>query len=148
MENPIILIAGGIILGLLIGYIGAKVLEKNNASKLIKGAKKSAAAIIKEANIEASKIAGIGISYQMHGLVVVDKKGTPLRDSIIWCDSRAVEIGDEAFEAIGKEKCMSHLLNSPGNFTASKLKWVKDNEPELYQKIHKVPEHQQLILRQ
>lgn len=92
---------------------------------------------IKEANIDASKIIGIGISYQMHGLVVVDKAGKFLRNSIIWCDSRAVEIGNQAFAAIGEEKCAAHLLNSPGNFTASKLKWVKENEPEIYAKIHK-----------
>ncbi|WP_289665513.1 xylulokinase [Flavobacterium panacagri] len=92
---------------------------------------------IKEANIDASKIQGIGISYQMHGLVIVDKEGAPLRNSIIWCDSRAVEIGNTAFAEIGEEKCMSHLLNSPGNFTASKLKWVKENEPAVYNKIAK-----------
>ncbi|MBD0724239.1 carbohydrate kinase [Flavobacterium sp. L1I52] len=92
---------------------------------------------IKEAGIDASKITGVGISYQMHGLVVVNKEGKSLRNSIIWCDSRAVEIGDHAFEEIGEEQCTSHLLNSPGNFTASKLVWVKDNEPEIYNQIHK-----------
>ncbi|GAA4238607.1 FGGY-family carbohydrate kinase [Postechiella marina] len=92
---------------------------------------------IKEANIDASKIVGIGISYQMHGLVVVDKQGEPLRDSIIWCDSRAVDIGNKAFTEIGEEKCADKLLNSPGNFTASKLKWVRDNEPEVYAQIYK-----------
>ncbi|CAI8353994.1 MAG: Xylulose kinase [Flavobacterium sp. SCGC AAA160-P02] len=93
--------------------------------------------IIRKTAIEPSKISGIGISYQMHGLVVVDSKGNPLRNSIIWCDSRAVEIGNMAFSELGENKCMSHLLNSPANFTASKLKWVKDYEPELYDKIHK-----------
>lgn len=92
---------------------------------------------IREANIEASKITGVGISYQMHGLVIVDAAGNALRNSIIWCDSRAVEIGNEAFAEIGEQKCMEHLLNSPGNFTASKLKWVKENEPEIYSKIYK-----------
>lgn len=92
---------------------------------------------IKEANIDASKITGVGISYQMHGLVVVDKDGKSLRNSIIWCDSRAIEIGDKAFEDLGEEQCATHLLNSPGNFTASKLTWVKENEPEIYAKIHK-----------
>ncbi|MFL9831242.1 FGGY family carbohydrate kinase [Flavobacterium sp. ST-87] len=92
---------------------------------------------IKEANIDASKITGVGISYQMHGLVVVDKNGKSLRNSIIWCDSRAVEIGDKAFEDLGEEQCASHLLNSPGNFTASKLTWVKENEPEIYSQIYK-----------
>ena len=83
-------------------------------------------------------IAAIGITYQMHGLVMVDKTQKVLRNSIIWCDSRAVEIGDKAFEAIGKEKCLSHLLNSPGNFTASKLAWVKLHEPEVYANTDKV----------
>ncbi|GAA3610455.1 FGGY family carbohydrate kinase [Flavivirga amylovorans] len=92
---------------------------------------------IKEANIDASLISGIGISYQMHGLVVVDKQGTPLRNSIIWCDSRAIEIGNLAFDALGHDTCTEKLLNSPGNFTASKLKWVRENEPELYSKIYK-----------
>ncbi|MFP5040279.1 xylulokinase [Parasediminibacterium sp. JCM 36343] len=83
-------------------------------------------------------IAAIGIAYQMHGLVCVDKNQHVLRDSIIWCDSRAVPYGDAAFTAIGEEKCLSHLLNSPGNFTASKLAWVKDNEPHIYEQIDKI----------
>ncbi|MDG2433766.1 FGGY family carbohydrate kinase [Flavobacterium sp.] len=87
--------------------------------------------------ISRTQIKGIGISYQMHGLVLVDKIGNPLRKSIIWCDSRAVAIGNEAFNTIGTEKCSSHLLNSPANFTASKLKWVKDNEPEIYSQVYK-----------
>ena len=85
-----------------------------------------------------NEISAIGISYQMHGLVCVDKEGKPLRPSIIWCDGRAVPYGNAAFEAIGGEKCLSHLLNSPGNFTAAKLAWVKENEPELFAKIHKI----------
>lgn len=84
------------------------------------------------------EIAAIGIAYQMHGLVLVDKDQHVLRNSIIWCDSRAVEIGDEAFENIGREKCLYHLLNSPGNFTASKLAWVKQNEPALFEKADKL----------
>jgi xylulokinase len=83
-------------------------------------------------------IASIGIAYQMHGLVLVDQQQQVLRHSIIWCDSRAVEIGEKAFHAIGEEKCLSCLLNSPGNFTASKLAWVKENEPAVYEKIDKV----------
>jgi xylulokinase len=83
-------------------------------------------------------IAAIGISYQMHGLVVVDKNNQVLRDSIIWCDSRAVEIGNKAFDAIGPSKSLQHLLNSPGNFTASKLAWVKQNEPAVYEQIEKI----------
>jgi len=88
-------------------------------------------------NVSANQIKGIGISYQMHGLVLVDKTGKPLRNSIIWCDSRAVQIGNDAFNAIGEEICSTQLLNSPANFTASKLKWVQENEPEIYKNIYK-----------
>ena len=84
------------------------------------------------------EIGAIGISYQMHGLVCVGKDGKPLRPSIIWCDSRAVPYGEAAFKTLGPERCLSHLLNSPGNFTAAKLAWVKDNEPEIYSQIDKV----------
>jgi len=87
---------------------------------------------------DPQKIAAIGISYQMHGLVLVDKNQNVLRDAIIWCDSRAVEIGEAAFHKIGAETCSSCLLNSPGNFTASKLAWVKNNEPETYKQIDKI----------
>ncbi|PIB22789.1 xylulokinase [Maribacter sp. 4G9] len=93
--------------------------------------------LIKTHGISSEEIIGIGISYQMHGLVVVDADQKVLRNSIIWCDSRAVPIGQKAFEEIGEEKCSEYLLNSPSNFTASKLKWVKDNEPEIFAKIHK-----------
>jgi len=90
------------------------------------------------AKISGNDIVAIGISYQMHGLVIVDKQQNVLRPSIIWCDSRATEIGNKAFNEIGNEKCLNTLLNSPGNFTASKLKWVKQNEPSVYQKIDKI----------
>lgn len=94
--------------------------------------------IMSASSADPREIKAIGISYQMHGLVCVDKDMTPLRPSIIWCDSRAVPYGQKAFDAIGHELCLSHLLNSPGNFTASKLAWVKENEPELYSKIYKI----------
>jgi len=94
--------------------------------------------VMRTSGIKPDSIKGIGISYQMHGLVLLGKNKEILRPSIIWCDSRAVEIGNKAFQEIGKEKCLSHLLNSPGNFTASKLKWVKDNEPEIYSRIWKI----------
>ena len=88
--------------------------------------------------INAHDIKAIGISYQMHGLVCVDRDMNVLRPSIIWCDSRAVPYGDGAFAALGKDYCLSHLLNSPGNFTAAKLAWVKENEPQLYKRIWKI----------
>ena len=87
--------------------------------------------------MDPGDVAAIGISYQMHGLVCVDKDLKPLRPAIIWCDSRAVPYGQKAFEALGAERCLGHLLNSPGNFTASKLAWVKENEPEIYGKTYK-----------
>ena len=83
-------------------------------------------------------VAAIGIAYQMHGLVCVDKAGDVLRPAIIWCDSRAVPYGQRALEALGTEQCLSHLLNSPGNFTAAKLAWVKENEPDTYARIDKI----------
>ena len=93
--------------------------------------------ILSNAKIQSDTIKAIGISYQMHGLVVVDKDARVLRPSIIWCDSRAVEIGRRAFDSIGKEHCLDSLLNSPGNFTASKLRWVRENELNIYAGIHK-----------
>ncbi|NNM17614.1 MAG: carbohydrate kinase [Croceitalea sp.] len=93
--------------------------------------------IKKTHNIHEKDIKGIGIAYQMHGLVVLDKEGNPLRNAIIWCDSRAVAIGHEAFEKIGASYCKENLLNSPANFTASKLAWVKKQEPEIYTKVYK-----------
>jgi xylulokinase len=100
--------------------------------KNLKAATKS---VMEQANVNPVEIAAIGISYQMHGLVLVDKDLKLIRDSIIWCDSRAVPYGEKAFAGIGEEKCLSHLLNSPGNFTLSKLAWVKENEPENYAKL-------------
>ena len=93
--------------------------------------------ILSESNVNAEDIKAIGISYQMHGLVVVDKNLEVLRPSIIWCDSRAVNIGDQAYEHLGKAYCNHNLLNSPGNFTASKLAWVKQNEPGIYERVYK-----------
>jgi xylulokinase len=87
---------------------------------------------------EIEKIQAIGISYQMHGLVLIDRKGSVLRNAIIWCDSRAVPYGEKAFRELGETRCLTHLLNSPGNFTASKLAWVKDQEPELFRSIDKI----------
>ncbi len=101
-------------------------------------AKQALAKVMKQADAKGEDIKAIGISYQMHGLVCVGKDLKPLRPAIIWCDSRAVPYGERAFRELGEEKCLSHLLNSPGNFTAAKLAWVKENEPDLYQKIYKI----------
>ncbi len=94
--------------------------------------------VAEKSGADLKEVKAIGISYQMHGLVCVDKEGNALRPSIIWCDGRAVPYGNAAFEAIGGEQCLSHLLNSPGNFTAAKLAWVKENEPDVYARIHKI----------
>ncbi len=93
--------------------------------------------LLSEYAIDKKDVKGIGISYQMHGLVLTDKKGQVLRPGIIWCDSRAVAIGEKAYSELGSEKCATHLLNSPANFTASKLAWVKENEPDIYDAAHK-----------
>jgi len=100
--------------------------------------KQALAEIKAEPGFDPADIAAIGISYQMHGLVCVDSDRNVLRSSIIWCDSRAVAIGDAAAAAIGRDKCLENLLNLPGNFTASKLKWVKDNQPDIFARIDKI----------
>ncbi len=87
--------------------------------------------VMRASNVDAAEVIGIGIAYQMHGLVLVDESLRPLRPAIIWCDSRAVSIGDRAFHALGPERCLQTLLNSPGNFTGSKLRWVRENEPDI-----------------
>ena len=94
--------------------------------------------VLQKSGVKAEEIQAIGISYQMHGLVCVDKQQQALRPSIIWCDSRAVPYGEKAFKELGETRCLQHLLNSPGNFTASKLAWVRENEPDLYEKIDKI----------
>ena len=94
--------------------------------------------ILSDSGVDSKDIKAIGISYQMHGLVCVDRNQQVLRPAIIWCDSRAVSYGQKAFETLGEEQCLSHLLNSPGNFTASKLAWVKENEPQVYEQIYKI----------
>ena len=93
--------------------------------------------VLRDTRVDAHDIRAIGITYQMHGLVLVDKDLQVLRPSIIWCDSRAVPYGNRALEALGNDYCLQHLLNGPGNFTAAKLSWVKENEPELFARIHK-----------
>lgn len=100
--------------------------------------KAATADVLSQNKINVKDIAAIGISYQMHGLVCVDKDKNVLRPAIIWCDSRAVQIGEEAFSELGRSQCLTHLLNTPGNFTASKLAWVKRNEPEIFEKIDKI----------
>ena len=100
--------------------------------------KQATADVLAQSKADKHDIRAIGISYQMHGLVCVDKNLRPLRDAIIWCDSRAVPFGQKAFSDLGSERCLSHLLNSPGNFTASKLEWVRQNEPDTFNNIYKV----------
>ena len=101
-------------------------------------AKLSLQKVMSDTSVKGEDIKAIGISYQMHGLVCVDKDMNVLRPSIIWCDSRAVPYGEKALESIGRDVCLSRLLNSPGNFTAAKLAWVKENEPDVYECIYKI----------
>lgn len=91
-----------------------------------------------QTDINPADIKAIGFSYQMHGLVAIDKEGRVLRDAIIWCDSRGVPYGEKAAAELGDDECLKRILNLPGNFTATKLAWVKENEPELFDRIHKV----------
>lgn len=100
--------------------------------------REATASVMQKSGAGKDEVAAVGISYQMHGLVCVDKDQNVLRPAIIWCDSRAVPYGEKAFQTLGEERCLSHLLSSPGNFTASKLAWVKENEPGVYEKIDKI----------
>ena len=100
--------------------------------------KQATASVLAQTRCNPADIQAIGISYQMHGLVCIDKAGNPLRPAIIWCDSRAVPYGQRAFETLGQDWCLRHMLNSPGNFTAAKLAWVKENEPAVYEDIWKI----------
>ena len=95
-------------------------------------------AVLEKSDVNPADIKAVGFSYQMHGLVLIDRQGQVLRDSIIWCDSRGVPYGERAFSDLGADVCLGHLLNSPGNFTASKLAWVRDNEPDVFGRIYKV----------
>jgi len=104
----------------------------------VKEATRKVASKIRNPKFEIRNVEAVGISYQMHGLVIVDKNKEVIRPSIIWCDSRAVQIGEKAAADIGKTKCLRRLFNFPGNFTASKLKWVMENEPKVYSKIYKI----------
>lgn len=101
-------------------------------------AKQALKDVMQQTGCKGEDIRAIGISYQMHGLVCVDKEQNVLRPSIIWCDSRAVPYGEKALKALGEERCLQHLLNQPGNFTAAKLAWVKENEPAIYNKVYKI----------
>ena len=94
--------------------------------------------VMRQSGAVATDVKAIGISYQMHGLVCIDREGHALRPSIIWCDGRAVAYGQRAFDAIGHERCLARLLNSPGNFTAAKLAWVKEHEPDTYARVYKI----------
>ncbi|MHC4316102.1 MAG: FGGY family carbohydrate kinase, partial [Planctomycetota bacterium] len=105
---------------------------------VVKATKSINAQVQKSTSCSMADAHAIGISYQMHGLVAVDENKEVLRPSIIWCDSRAVPVGEKAAAEIGEEKCLERLLNLPGNFTASKLKWVMENEQDIYSKIHKI----------
>jgi len=99
--------------------------------------KKATAKVLNQNAALPDEIGGIGISYQMHGLVLVDEQQNVLHPAIIWCDGRAVEIGEKAFDALGPEYCLEHYLNSPANFTASKLRWIREHKPDVFDKIHK-----------
>lgn len=110
---------------------------EQNPATWWKHAKLATRKVLDKSEINPEEIAAIGISYQMHGLIIVDQEHNVLRPAIIWCDGRAVDIGNRAYQELGEDFCKQHFLNSPGNFTASKLRWVKENEPEIYERVHK-----------
>lgn len=111
---------------------------EQNPEDWVKYVKEATRAILASSGVAPADIKAIGFSYQMHGLVAIDRDGRVLRDAIIWCDSRGVPYGEKALDELGADVCMPRLLNKPGNFTATKLQWVRENEPEIFERIYKV----------
>lgn len=87
----------------------------------------------------AEKIAGISFGGQMHGLVILDKDDNVLRPAILWNDNRSTKETDYLNNVIGKEKLSELTANIAfAGFTAPKILWVKNNEPEIFEKISKI----------
>lgn len=84
-----------------------------------------------------NRIGAIGLTYQMHGLVLTDDEGKVLRSSVIWCDSRAVSTGRELEEKLDANAFLGSHYNVPGNFTFSKLRWVQKHQPDIFEQSEK-----------
>lgn len=95
--------------------------------------------ILAKASIPASSIAGVGLSGQMHGLVMLDKQGDVLRNCILWCDGRTTAECAQITDTVGRQRLLAVTANPalPG-FTAGKLLWVRSHEPELYRRCRHV----------
>lgn len=88
--------------------------------------------------VSVDEIKGIGVSGQMHGLVVLDENNDVLYDSIIWCDQRTEKEVNQIIDTIGKERYIDLTLNAPNtSFTLSKLLWLKNNEPDIFRKYER-----------
>lgn len=103
--------------------------------------KNAAIKTIKEisSKVDAESIRAVGVSGQMHGLVVLDQIGDVLYDGIIWCDQRTQKEVDKVISVLGKQKYIDLTLNAPNtSFTLFKLLWLRDNEPDIFSKVRKV----------
>ena len=95
--------------------------------------------VIAESGIPASEIKGIGLSGQMHGLVMLDADCKVIRKSIIWCDQRTSAEVAEITSKVGHEKLVEITANPAiTGFTAAKIMWVKNNEPQNYEKCRHI----------
>lgn len=91
--------------------------------------------VISTSKIDSKQIKGIGLSGQMHGLVMLDSNGKPLRKSIIWCDQRTGKEVEDMNRLLTPQKIINITANPAlTGFTAAKILWVKKNEPEIYKK--------------
>lgn len=96
-------------------------------------------AVMAKTGVSPNEVKGIGISGQMHGLVMLDQDGKVLRRSIIWCDQRTGQECEEITRRVGKERLLAITANPAlTGFTASKILWVRNHEPEIYEKCRHI----------
>ena len=100
-------------------------------------AQKAIAAVLQKANLSGDDITGVGLTGQMHGSVFLNKKQNVLRPALLWCDSRTGAECDEITRKIGGREKLFAVIGQPilASFTAPKIVWVKNHEPQIYEKI-------------
>jgi len=95
--------------------------------------------VLAEAGISGSQVKGIGLSGQMHGLVMLDGTGSVIRPALIWCDQRSQAQVDAVNAQLGRENILRYIANPVlTGFTLPKLLWVRDNEPHLFARMRRM----------
>lgn len=104
-----------------------------------KGTCESINNVMLKSGVNKQDVKGVGLSGQMHGAVLLDKNDKVLRKAIIWCDQRSAAECDQITQLVGKERLIEITANPAlTGFTASKVMWVKNNEPQIFEKIAKI----------